>query len=126
MFISFIIAVLDMREMTSIEIAFFILSCYFPYIFCEAVGSSGVISIFVAGSVMRNYAFYSLGHYGKITIEYLVDTVGFTTENFVFAYLGISIPLTLKEVNYSLVGLGIGSLMLSRALAIFFSTSIVN
>ncbi len=58
---SFIFATLDLHEFTWIEIAMFTLSCYFPYIFCEAVGCSGVISIFVTGSVMRNYAFYSLG-----------------------------------------------------------------
>lgn len=124
--ISFVFAVLDLYQFTWIEIGFFTLSCYFPYIFCEAVGCSGVISIFIAGSVMRNYAFYSLGSYGKITIEYLVDTVGFTTENFVFAYLGISIPLTLEEVNYPMAALGIAALMISRAVAVLFTSSLVG
>lgn len=45
--ISFVFATLDLNEFPWLEIAFFILSCYFPYIFCEAIGSSGVISIFV-------------------------------------------------------------------------------
>ena len=124
--ISFFFAILNMEEMTSIEIAFFLLSWYFPYIFWEAVGCSGVISIFVAGSVMRNYAFYSLGQNGKITIEYLVDTVGYTTENFVFAYLGLSIPLTLKEVNYPLIGIGIASMMIARTVAIFAASTLVR
>jgi NhaP-type Na+/H+ or K+/H+ antiporter len=75
---------------------------------------------------MRNYAFYSLGQNGKITIEYLVDTVGYTTENFVFAYLGLSIPLTLKEVNYSLILIGIASMMISRTVAIVFTSSLVQ
>lgn len=75
---------------------------------------------------MRNYAFYSLGQNGKITIEYLVDTVGYTTENFVFAYLGLSIPLTLKEVNYSLILIGIASMMISRTVAIVFASSLVQ
>ena len=124
--ISFVFATLDLYQLTWIEIAMFTLSCYFPYIFCEAVGCSGVISIFVAGSVMRNYAFYSLGSQGKITIEYLVDTIGFTTENFIFAYLGISIPLMLEEVNLSLAGIGIGALMISRAAAVFCTSYFVG
>jgi sodium/hydrogen exchanger 8 len=33
LFISFMFAILDLNEFTWIEIAFFILSCYFPYIF---------------------------------------------------------------------------------------------
>lgn len=75
---------------------------------------------------MRNYAFYSLGTYGKITIEYLVDTIGFTTENFVFAYLGISIPLMLEEVNYSLTFIGIIALLISRAFAVFTTSYLVS
>jgi hypothetical protein len=75
---------------------------------------------------MRNYAFYSLGTYGKITIEYLVDTIGFTTENFVFAYLGISIPLMLEEVNISLTLIGIGALFVSRAFAVFTTSYFVG
>ena len=47
LFISFVIAQLDLDEFPWIEIGFFSLSCYFPYILCEAVGCSGVLSIFV-------------------------------------------------------------------------------
>jgi len=75
---------------------------------------------------MRNYAFYSLGSCGKITIEYLVDTVGFTTENFIFAYLGISIPLMLDEVNYKLTALAIIILFVARAIAVFSTSYIVS
>ena len=35
---SFMFATLDLHEVTWMEIAIFTLSCYFPYIFCEAVG----------------------------------------------------------------------------------------
>jgi len=38
MFISYIIAQLEFDTIPWIEIAFFSLSCYFPYIFCEAIG----------------------------------------------------------------------------------------
>ena len=47
LFISFVIAQLDLDDFPWLEIAFFSLSCYFPYIFCEAVGCSGVLSIFI-------------------------------------------------------------------------------
>ena len=124
--ISFIFASLDLYEFPWIEIGFFVLSCYFPYILCEAIGSLGVISIFVCGSVMRNYAFYSLGPFGKITIEYLVDTIGFTTENFVFAYLGISIPFILHKINHELALLGILSLMASRAISVILWSFLVQ
>jgi NhaP-type Na+/H+ or K+/H+ antiporter len=53
------------------------------------VGCSGALSIFICGMMMRNYAFYSLNMYSKITIEYMVETIAFTIENFVFAYLGL-------------------------------------
>lgn len=38
MFISFVMAQLSFDDEPKIEIGFFSLSCYFPYIFCEAVG----------------------------------------------------------------------------------------
>lgn len=55
-----------------------------------------------------------------------MDTIGFTTENFVFAYLGISIPLTLSEINYHLTALGILALLVSRAVAVFSTSFFVS
>jgi sodium/hydrogen exchanger 8 len=126
MFISLLFAYLHFDEYPWIEIAFFTLSSYFPYLFCESIGCSGILSIFTWGIILRNYAFYSLSPYGKITIEYWVDTLGFTTENFVFAYLGISIALWFKSVNINHVLIGIVVLLVTRTISVFLVSWLLN
>lgn len=125
-FISFIIAHLELDNIPWIEIGFFSISCYFPYIFCEAIGCSGVLSIFICGMMMRNYAFNSLSVYSQVTIEYMIDTIAFSVENFIFAYLGVSIPMLYDDINVIHLITGIGALMVSRTVSIFVITALIN
>lgn len=125
-FISFVIAQLDLDEIPWIDVGFFTLSCYFPYIFCEAIGCSGVLSIFICGMVMRTYAYNSLNIDSKVTIEYMVDTIALTTENFIFAYLGIWIPLMAKSINLYHVLIGLGAFILARPIGVFCVGFFIN
>ena len=76
--------------------------------------------------MMRNYAFYSLNMYSKITIEYLVETIAFTIENFVFAYLGLWISLYMEKSNLMHLGFGMLAFIISRPLSVFIMTFFVN
>lgn len=67
---------------------------------------------------MRNYAFNSLSVPSQVTIEYMVDTVAFSLENFVFAFFGIAIPNLFDDVNYEHLLAGIASLFFSRVTSI--------
>jgi solute carrier family 9 (sodium/hydrogen exchanger), member 1 len=75
---------------------------------------------------MRNYAFYSLSMYSEVTIEYMVDTVAFTIENFIFCYLGIIIPLMWNDFNLSHFGISVAALAVSRIISVIFITWFVN
>ena len=75
---------------------------------------------------MRNYAYYSLNPVSKITIEYMVDTIAFTTENFVFAYLGISIPLIYDYINFTHMGMGLLALVIARPFGIYIVSFFIN
>lgn len=77
-----------------------------PYIVAEYLELSGILAIFTAGLILRDWAFYSLSPLGKITVEFFVETLGFISENFVFAYLGISIPLMMVNLQWPLVFIG--------------------
>jgi NhaP-type Na+/H+ or K+/H+ antiporter len=125
-FISFVIANISLDDIPWIEIGFFSLACYFPYILCEAIGCSGVLSIFICGMMMRNYAFFSLSMYSEVTIEYMIDTIAFTIENFIFCYLGISIPLIWEDLNLEHFGAGIAALTISRILAVLIISRVIN
>lgn len=71
--ISYLYTKLELNTVPWIEIGFFILTSYFPYILAEAMGCSGILAILICGLLMRNYAFYSLSPFGNVTIEYLTE-----------------------------------------------------
>ena len=125
-FISFVIANISLDDIPWIEIGFFSLACYFPYILCEAIGCSGVLSIFICGMMMRNYAFFSLSMYSEVTIEYMIDTIAFTIENFIFCYIGISIPLIWEDLNLEHFGAGVAALTISRILSVLIISRVIN
>jgi len=61
-----------------------------------------------------------------VTIEYGIDTIGNISENFIFAYVGISVPIMMENVKLSLVLLGIVALVVSRAISVFSVSIFVN
>lgn len=76
--------------------------------------------------MMRNYAFYSLSPFGQVTIEYLTECMGLMSENFIFAYLGISVPLMINDVNLNYVAIGTVALVASRFLSVIAVSLFVN
>jgi len=52
--------------------------------------------------------------------------IGNISENFVFAYVGISIPIMLSNIKISLVIIGCVSLVISRAISIFSVSVLIN
>lgn len=92
----------------------------------EGLGVSGILAIFMAAIFMRNYAFHSLSPIGQVTVESMIEMTCNVSENFVFAYMGLSIPLTLSTVKFELIGIGIVALLISRAVSVVFTSVIVN
>lgn len=52
--------------------------------------------------------------------------IGNISENFIFAYVGISVPIMMDNVKFSLVLIGAVGLLVSRAISIFFVSIFVN
>lgn len=94
---------LDFNHNTWIEVGLFGFCCYLPYITAEYFELSGILAIFTAGLILRDWPLSPLG---KITVEFFVETAGYISENFVFAYLGISIPLMMVNLQWPLVIIG--------------------
>jgi hypothetical protein len=76
--------------------------------------------------MMRNYAFYSLSPFGQVTIEYLTECMGLMSENFIFAYVGISVPLMINDVNLNYVAIGTLALVTSRFTSVVIVSFFVN
>jgi NhaP-type Na+/H+ or K+/H+ antiporter len=115
-----------MNKIPWIEIGIFVMASYFPYILAEGLECSGLLAILIMAIIMRNYCFHSLSPVGTISIEFLVEMACNISENFVFCYLGISIPLMITDVKPSLIVVGIVALMVSRFVSIFLTFTIIN
>ena len=124
--ISFLYTKLELNTVPWIEIGFFLLTSYTPYILSESLGCSGILSILISGLFMRHYAFYSLSPFGNVTIDFLTECLGLMSENFIFAYVGISVPLMINDVSLSYVLIGIIALVVSRYLSVAIVSCCVN
>ena len=124
--ISYLYTIFELNTVPWIEIGFFILTSYTPYILSEALGWSGILSILISGLLMRNYAYYSLSPFGNVTIDFLTEWLGIMSENFIFAYVGISVPLMINDVSLPYVLIGIIALLTSRFLSVVIVSLCVN
>jgi NhaP-type Na+/H+ or K+/H+ antiporter len=124
--ISMVFKYLDLHTIPWIEIGLFLLASYFPFVLCERIGCSGILAILIEAIVMRNYAFFSMSPWGQVTVEYGVEMVGNISENFIFAYVGISVPIMISNVKFSLVLIGCVALVVSRAISVFIVAFFVN
>ena len=123
---SYIFSKFDMYQVPWIEMGIFVLASYFPYIFAEGFEYSGLLAILMMSIIMRNYCYMSLSPVSSISIEYLIETLSQMSENFVFCYLGITIPIMLDDVKPSLIIVGIVALLASRFLSVYMTFSIIN
>ena len=63
---------------------------YLSYVVCEVAGYSGIISLLTSGVVMAHYTWYNLSPQGKQSSFIVFQFLGYATEAFVFAYLGLT------------------------------------
>lgn len=63
---------------------------YLSYATSEVAEYSGIISLLTAGVVMAKYTWYNLSPQGKQSSFIVFQFLGYATEAFVFAYLGLT------------------------------------
>lgn len=61
-----------------------------------------------------------------ISVEFLIEMACNMSENFVFAYLGISVALMVESSKISLILVGLTALNVSRFLSIWATMAIIN
>ena len=123
---SYLFKVLELHLIPWIEIGIFLLASYFPYILAEGLGCSGLLAILMMAIIMRNYCFWSISPVGSISIEFLVEMTCNMSENFLFCYLGISIPVTITNAKLSLIIVGIIALLLSWIISVGLTSILIN
>ena len=76
--------------------------------------------------IMRNYCYHNLSPVAGISIEFLVEMACNMSENFLFCYLGISIPLTIINAKPTLILVGIIALLISRFFSVYLTSLLIN
>lgn len=83
---------------------------YLSYVISESAHYSGIISLLTCGIAMAHYTWYNLSPQGKQSSFIVFQFLGYLTEAFVFAYLGLTF-FSYSNYNWSphlfLVELGV-------------------
>ena len=100
---------------------------YFSYIFADAIGWSGIISLICCGIVQKRYAFRNISRKSYGTIKYGVQTLAAFSDCIIFLFLGIE-TIVREEFAWHL-SFTLWTLLLCvvfRFAGVFLLSSIVN
>jgi sodium/hydrogen exchanger 8 len=81
----------ELSDYPSLETALLLCFCYLCYAIAEAVGLSGILSIFFQGVVLSHYNSYNLSATAHVASEQIFSTFATLTETMVFIYMGMGV-----------------------------------
>ncbi|KAL9656631.1 hypothetical protein ABK040_002902 [Willaertia magna] len=73
----------------SLEMTLMFISCYIPYVLCDALNFSGILGLLSTAIINSHYTRLNLSKKTQITIEQTLLTITYLCETIVFLYLGI-------------------------------------
>ena len=116
------------QQAVHLEISLTLGAAYVSYVGAEALGLSGVLSLFFCGAVLGHYNFYNLSSQGKVATLHLSKVFAFLCETLVFAYIGISLfdQRGWEDCDWQFVAVAAVGCQLARALNIFPLSWILN
>ena len=116
------------QQAVHLEISLTLGAAYVSYVGAEALGLSGVLSLFFCGAVLGHYNFYNLSSQGKVATLHLSKVFAFLCETLVFAYIGISLfdQRVWEDCDWQFVAVAAVGCQLARALNIFPLSWILN
>lgn len=82
---------IDMRAHHRLELSFFILVMYFPFLLAEVMGLSGIVTIFFSGMAAKQYAVPNLSAATENDADAIFRVTAFLAETIIFLELGLSI-----------------------------------
>jgi sodium/hydrogen exchanger 8 len=81
----------ELSDYPSLETALLLCFCYLCYSGAEAVGLSGILSIFFQAVVLSHYNSYNLSATAHVASEQIFSTFATLTETMVFIYMGMGV-----------------------------------
>jgi len=94
---------------------------YLSFMTCEALGLSGVLSVFFCGITLSHYAWYSLSPKAQISTKITFDTLATIAEAYCFAAVGYSLHSisTSRAWSMEFCGIILFVLFFGRGVTIF-------
>ena len=110
----------SLSEYPHLETSLLFCFCYLCYATSEAVGLSGIMSLFFQGMVLSHYNSYNLSPTAHVASEHIFSTLATVAETVVFLYMGMSL-FTARFSKYGVLFslLALLFCLIGRALNIF-------
>ncbi|GAX26663.1 solute carrier family 9 (sodium/hydrogen exchanger), member 8 [Fistulifera solaris] len=110
----------DLSDYPHLETSLLFCFCYLCYATSEAVGLSGIMSLFFQGMVLSHYNSYNLSPTAHVASEHIFSTLATVAETVVFLYMGMSL-FTARFSKYNVLFslLALVFCLIGRALNIF-------
>ena len=115
------------------EVSLILLFAYSSYFFAELCGLSGIMSLFFCAIGLAHYNYFNLDHKTQHTTHLFMKSLAQICDTFVFAYLGLTIGVSLDDYHGYLliwdmkfISLTIVLCLVGRAVNIFPLTYILN
>lgn len=117
----------NLSDYPHLETSLLFCFCYLCYAISEAIGLSGIMSLFFQGMVLSHYNSYNLSPTAHVASEHIFSTLATVAETVVFLYMGMSCftaRFRKYDVLFSLLALVF--CLVGRALNIFPLSWIAN
>ncbi len=102
------------------------LTGYGSYLISEMIGLSGIMTLFICGAGLSQYALKNMTENSRKTTSIMFESISFISEGFVFTYLGFInkigmsiINLNIENCNFFFIFAIILAIAFSRFLSIF-------
>ncbi|CAH8439467.1 unnamed protein product [Schistosoma turkestanicum] len=115
------------KEHPLLETALFVLMSYSTFLFAESVGFTGIVSVLFCGVTQAHYTYNNLSQESKVWTKSFFELLNFLSENFVFAYIGVStftFPHHYWDVRFVFISLF--SCVIARAVSVYPLTALIN
>ncbi|THD28041.1 Sodium/hydrogen exchanger [Fasciola hepatica] len=115
------------RDHPLLETTLFVLMSYSTFLLAETFGFTGIVAVLFCGFTQAHYTFNNLSEESKLWTKQFFELLNFLSENFVFAYIGVS-TFTFQQHywNVPFVFIALFACIVGRAVNVYPLSALIN